>query len=76
MNSSLALIEGTLKAAELPDAWNAKYEDYLGVTPPNDAKGCLQDIHWSIGMFGYFPTYTLGNLISVQLFDRRKSRAP
>ena len=72
----LELLEGTLKASELPDAWNAKYEDYLGVTPPDDAKGCLQDIHWSIGMFGYFPTYTLGNLISVQLFDAVKAAHP
>ena len=72
----LALLEGTLKAADLPEAWNAKYEDYLGVTPPSDAKGCLQDIHWSIGMFGYFPTYTLGNLISVQLFDAVKTAHP
>ena len=72
----LALLEGTLKAAELPEAWNAKYEDYLGVTPPNDAQGCLQDIHWSLGMFGYFPTYTLGNLTSVQLFDAVKAAHP
>ena len=72
----LALLEGTLKAADLPEAWNAKYEDYLGVTPPDDAQGCLQDIHWSIGMFGYFPTYTLGNLISAQLFDAVKAAQP
>ncbi len=72
----LALVEGTLKAAELPEAWNAKYEAYLGVTPPNDALGCLQDIHWSLGMFGYFPTYTLGNLISVQLFEAAKTANP
>ena len=72
----LALIEGTLKAADLPEAWNAKYEDYLGVTPPDDAHGCLQDIHWSLGMFGYFPTYTLGNLISVQLFEAAKAAHP
>ena len=72
----LALLEGTLKARELPEAWNAKYEAYLGVTPPNDAQGCLQDIHWSLGMFGYFPTYTLGNLISVQLFEAAKTAHP
>ena len=72
----LALIEGTLKVSELPEAWNAKYEAYLGVTPPDDAHGCLQDIHWSLGMFGYFPTYTLGNLISVQLFEAAKAARP
>lgn len=65
----LALLEGGLEVQDLPEAWNAKYQEYLGVTPPNDALGCLQDIHWSIGMFGYFPTYTLGNLISVQLYE-------
>jgi len=65
----LALLEGSLKASELPDAWNAKYEAYLGLTPPDDARGCLQDIHWSLGMIGYFPTYTLGNIMSVQLFE-------
>ena len=72
----LALLEGTLKASDLPDAWNAKYQEYLGITPPDDAQGCLQDIHWSIGMFGYFPTYTLGNLASVQLFDAVKAAQP
>ncbi len=72
----LELLEGTLKVADLPEAWNAKYEAYLGVTPPNDAQGCLQDIHWSLGMFGYFPTYTLGNLISVQLFEAVKAAHP
>lgn len=66
----LALLEGSLKVKDLPEAWNAKYRDYLGLTPPDDAHGCLQDIHWSIGLVGYFPTYTLGNIISVQLFER------
>ncbi len=72
----LALTEGTLKVSDLPEAWNAKYEAYLGVTPPDDAHGCLQDIHWSMGAFGYFPTYTLGNLISVQLFEAAKAAHP
>ncbi|MFQ5942237.1 MAG: carboxypeptidase M32 [Anaerolineales bacterium] len=62
------LIEGNLEVADLPEAWNAKVEEYLGLTPPDDAQGVLQDIHWSDGYFGYFPTYTLGNIISVQLW--------
>ena len=72
----LALLEGSLKVSDLPEAWNAKYQEYLGVVPPNDAQGCLQDIHWSLGMFGYFPTYTLGNLMSVQLFEAAKKVLP
>lgn len=72
----LALLEGTLKVKDLPEAWNAKYQSYLGITPPNDAQGCLQDIHWSVGLIGYFPTYTLGNIISVQLFDKIKRDIP
>ncbi|MFK8111671.1 MAG: carboxypeptidase M32 [Rubripirellula sp.] len=63
------LIEGSLKVDDLPDAWNARYESDLGVKPPSDADGVLQDVHWSAGLFGYFPTYTLGNLAAAQLFD-------
>ena len=59
---------GDLAVADLPAAWNEKYREYLGVTPANDAEGCLQDIHWSAGLIGYFPTYTLGNLYAAQLF--------
>jgi carboxypeptidase Taq len=66
----LALIEGTLAVADLPDVWNARMEEYLGLTPPDDAKGVLQDIHWSAGLFGYFATYTLGNVIAAQLWSR------
>ncbi len=72
----LALLEGSLNVEDLPEAWNAKYQEYLGVTPPNDAQGCLQDIHWSIGLIGYFPTYTLGNVMSVQLFEAAKRAHP
>ncbi|WP_417734470.1 carboxypeptidase M32 [Rosistilla oblonga] len=64
-----ALISGDLKPKDLPDAWNQKYQEYLGITPPNNADGVLQDVHWSAGLLGYFPTYTLGNLIAAQLFD-------
>jgi carboxypeptidase Taq len=63
-----ALITGKLKAKDLPEAWNAKMKELFGITPPNDAQGCLQDIHWSLGDFGYFPTYALGNLFSAHFF--------
>lgn len=63
------LIEGRLKVKELPEAWNEKMQNYLGITPPTDREGCLQDIHWSCGLFGYFPTYTLGSLYACQLMD-------
>ncbi len=63
-----AMLSGDLKVAELPGAWNDAYRKYLGVTPKNDADGCLQDGHWSEGMIGYFPTYTLGNVYAAQLF--------
>ena len=64
----VAMLEGSLAVADLPDAWNAKMKEYLGIVPPNDALGCLQDVHWSAGLVGYFPTYALGNLISAQLW--------
>ena len=62
------LLAGNLAVKDLPAAWNEKYREYLGVSPANDAEGCLQDIHWSAGLIGYFPTYTLGNLYAAQLF--------
>ena len=67
-----ALIAGTLRVEDLPDAWNAKMQDYLGLTPATDSDGVLQDIHWSLGVFGYFPTYALGNLMSTQLFNQAR----
>jgi len=63
-----AMIEGDLSAADLPGAWGEKYQRYLGVVSPTDADGALQDVHWSAGLFGYFPTYTLGNLYAGQFF--------
>jgi carboxypeptidase Taq len=63
------LIEGTLKAKEIPEIWNEKMREYLGIEPPTNAEGCLQDVHWSMGAIGYFPTYTLGNLYAAQLFE-------
>jgi carboxypeptidase Taq len=62
-----ALVGGQLPVADLPMAWNEAIEDLLGVTPPDDARGCLQDIHWYDGAFGYFPSYTLGAMAAAQL---------
>ncbi len=62
------MIEGSIKPAEIPEAWNAKMKEYLGIVPPSDKEGCLQDIHWGMGGIGYFPTYTLGNLYAAQFF--------
>jgi carboxypeptidase Taq len=64
-----ALLGGDLAVADLPGAWNEKYTHSLGIAPENVAQGCLQDIHWSEGLIGYFPTYTLGNLFAAQLFN-------
>ncbi len=63
----IALLEQDLPVRELPMQWNKRYEELLGVVPENDREGCLQDVHWSEGMFGYFPSYLLGHLISAQL---------
>jgi carboxypeptidase Taq len=72
----LALVEGTVSVADLPEAWKARTQEYLGLTPPDDAKGVLQDIHWSAGLFGYFATYTLGNVIAAQLWSRYQQAHP
>jgi carboxypeptidase Taq len=64
------LLTGNLPPGDLPAAWNRKYGETLGVEPQNDAEGCLQDIHWSAGLIGYFPTYTLGNVYAAQLFAK------
>ena len=71
-----ALLFGDLSTRDLPDAWNAKLDELLGVTAPNDRLGCLQDVHWSAGLFGYFPTYQLGNVLSVQIWERLLSDLP
>jgi carboxypeptidase Taq len=63
-----ALVDGDLAVSELPSAWNEAYGNMLGTVPSHDGEGVLQDVHWSAGMFGYFPTYTLGNLLSAQFF--------
>lgn len=64
-----AVIGGELETKDLPDAWNEKYEKYLGIKPPDDASGVLQDVHWAAGLVGYFPTYSLGNLYASQMFE-------
>jgi carboxypeptidase Taq len=66
------LISGVLEPSDLPEAWNAAYLEYLGIKPSHHAEGCLQDVHWSAGLFGYFPTYTLGNLIAAQWMEAIK----
>ncbi len=70
------LLEGRLEVEDLPEAWNAGMESYLGIVPHDDAHGVLQDIHWSMGAVGYFPTYTLGNLMSAQIFARIRAAIP
>lgn len=70
------LLEGRLRVQDLPEAWNAKMQEYLGITPPSDALGCLQDIHWAEGLIGYFPTYTLGNLLAAQLREAIQQDIP
>ena len=72
----MALMEGKVAVKDLPSLWNAKMQEYLGVTPPDDARGVLQDIHWSGGTIGYFPTYALGNLVSAQLWEKINQDIP
>jgi carboxypeptidase Taq len=62
------VLTGKLAVRDMPEAWNAKYTEYLGVTPRSDSEGCLQDVHWSMGSIGYFPTYSMGNLLSYQIW--------
>ena len=64
------LLEGSLPVADLPAAWADRMQEYLGIRPGDDAEGVLQDIHWSVGLIGYFPTYTLGNLYAAQFYRR------
>lgn len=72
----IGIIEGKIKVRDLPGIWNAKMREYLGVEPGDDAQGVLQDVHWSMGAFGYFPTYALGNLISAQLWEKINQDIP
>src|SRR5205807_4107956 len=70
------LLADKLKVNDLPEAWNAKSKEYLGFVPKNDQIGVLQDVHWSSGLIGYFPTYSIGNLLSVQLFNKAVETYP
>lgn len=70
------LLENKLKVSDIPDLWNSKMHDYLGITPENHAEGCLQDIHWSHGTLGYFPTYTIGNICAAQFYKTAQTALP
>lgn len=72
----MALMDGSLRVADLPEAWNAAIAQDLGLTVPDDARGCLQDIHWSTGYVGSFPTYTIGNIMAAQIMDHLRRTAP
>jgi carboxypeptidase Taq len=71
-----ALVNDELAAADVPEAWNEKMNDLLGIVPPTDSEGCLQDVHWSRPMFGYFPTYALGNLYAAQFYETAVQQEP
>jgi len=71
-----ALIAGELDLADLPAAWNDGMKELLGIVPPDDRRGCLQDIHWYTGAWGYFPTYTLGAMTAAQLYDAARRAVP
>jgi len=70
------LLEDRLRLEELPQLWRDKMKTYLGIVPPTDREGVLQDVHWSLGAIGYFPTYTLGNLYAVQFFNQARRDLP
>jgi len=72
----LDLISGDLAVKDAPEAWNTKFNEFFGITPPDDAQGVLQDVHWSYGIQGYFPTYALGNLLSVQYYNKAVEQHP
>lgn len=71
-----ALFAGMIEVKDLPQIWNQKYHDYLGITPPDDSQGVMQDVHWSAGLFGYFPTYSLGNIWSAQFAAKLRQDHP
>ncbi|MGD2252035.1 MAG: carboxypeptidase M32 [Anaerolineales bacterium] len=75
-NIEISLMQGDLQVDDLPQVWNQKMQEYLGVTPPDDAHGVLQDVHWSYGIFGYFPTYALGNLVAARLWQKIGEEIP
>ncbi|VAW31283.1 Thermostable carboxypeptidase 1, partial [hydrothermal vent metagenome] len=71
-----ALLKGELIVADLPTAWSDKMKEFLGIVPPTDTQGCLQDIHWTRPGFGYFPTYALGNLYAAQFYETAVTQNP
>jgi carboxypeptidase Taq len=71
-----AVLRGDLEVGGIPEVWNKAYKDYLGLVVPDDRRGCLQDIHWSMAAMGYFPTYTLGNLFAAQFFEAAREQIP
>jgi len=70
------LLSGELAVRDLPEAWNAGMEQRLGIRPTDDVEGCLQDIHWAIGSFGYFPSYALGAVIAAQFYESLRAELP
>jgi carboxypeptidase Taq len=70
------LIDGDIQSNELPELWNSKFEELLGIVPPDDTNGVLQDVHWSGGSIGYFPTYLLGNLYAAQIYNSALKKNP
>jgi carboxypeptidase Taq len=72
----IGLMGGSLQARDLPEIWNSRMKEYLGVVPTSNREGVLQDVHWSGGLFGYFPTYALGNLVSAQLWEKINQDIP
>ena len=70
------MIDGDLKAGDVPEAWNSRFRDLIGIDVPRDSLGCLQDVHWAAGLIGYFPTYALGNLYAAQLMESIREAMP
>lgn len=70
------VLAGAIKVSDIPGEWNRRYKQYLGVDVPDDRRGCLQDVHWSFGLIGYFPTYTLGNLYAAQFWETINQQVP
>lgn len=76
VEAEMKMLDGSLPVKDLPDFWNSKMEDYLGVVPENDAEGVLQDIHWAAGDYGSFPCYTIGNLVAAQVYESAQANVP
>ncbi len=70
------VLSGRMAIKDIPEAWNSRYSEYLGITPASDSEGCLQDVHWSGGLVGYFPTYSMGNLLSYQIWNTLQKDVP